>query len=259
MKNNTALTARSKKDYIEIVFWAMAQLLWGACIWFFSFGPGKNILRQAPLYAYAIALTAGYFYRPLMARSLKTHPFLFDIPITIPRWIYLIAGTLCILTAYFIASRFFGVNFSPIVHSLVFGVCASACVEELAARSILAKYSLSSVGFIIFNLVSSLAFTLMHAGFQNPAPTLYALLVNGHFQFSFMLGIIVYKSQRIELTLLLHAASNLVNYTLPTLLLMQPLPLLSVLFWCSMYLILGGISKKKWDSHHSLARASMFS
>ncbi len=132
MQNDIAQTARSKKDNTEIVFWALAPLLWGACVWFFSFGPGKNILRQAPLYAYAIAIIAGYFYRPLTVRSLKTHLFLFDIPLSIPSWIYLIAGTLCILIAYFIASRFLGINFSPVLHSLVFwrlriGLCRRAC------------------------------------------------------------------------------------------------------------------------------------
>ena len=64
----------------------------------------------------------------------------------------------------------------------------------------------------------------MHAFYVKEGISLYELLQRGHFGFSFMLGVILYNTQRIELSILLHMLSNLLRYTIPVCLFHCPWP-----------------------------------
>ena len=78
--------------------------------------------------------------------------------------------------------------------------------------------------FILFNIISSVAFTFMHAGYFPKGESTITLLTNGHLAFSFMLGLITYKTQRIELPIMLHMLSNIFRYTIPVCIFNCPWP-----------------------------------
>jgi membrane protease YdiL (CAAX protease family) len=233
---------QSIKKYSEILIWSLAPLVYGGMTWFLAFGPGKHLpLPQALRMACVIAATSLYFYKPL-TQHLATKISLLDYPLPLPRWTYLVGFTLFLLL---VSSWFFSWQTAPAMSSFIFGVCASSCLEELISRTIFVKYSLSGILFVLFNVVISFTFTLMHAGFQSPALSLNTLfLVNGHFLFSFFLGIITYKTQRIELPIILHTLSNFFNHLLPVLILGYDIPGLPQLLSCVGVLIVGCVSKR---------------
>jgi len=72
----------------------------------------------------------------------------------------------------------------------------------------------------------------------------------GHFAFSFMFGVIVYKTQRIEISMLLHMLSNVLRYTVPVCLFQCPWPSSIAIIGAqfvevAMILVLGGCSRKQ--------------
>ncbi len=244
MKNRHLLNSNFSQ-YIGKIFWAFAPLLWGGITWFLAYGPGAYFpLSFAMRMLIGLAILIAYFYKPLEYAYRHNRVLFFEYPVPLLNWRIPISTAIGLLIIYSIYSFFFSWDFSPLFGSIVFGVFASACLEELLTRSFFIKYRMSGIEFIVFNIISSIAFTLMHAGFFNPPPSLYALFFEkGHLPFSFLLGIVAYKTQRIEITLLLHIASNFFRYTLPTFILQQQHPTIFLVFVCIEILILGGVHK----------------
>ncbi len=130
------------------------------------------------------------------------------------------------------------------IQSIIYGVFASAFFEEIFTRSLFIKYKMGTFEFIFFNIISSCAFSLMHAGFI-ASPSHPMTYIFNHFGWSFMVGLIAYKTQRIETTMILHSISNLIRYTIPTVLFGIYLPQeIQVVFYTIELIILGLCSHK---------------
>ena len=239
-------------NYIEIFFWLVAPLGWGLLWAVLSTLSGRFVIISHALAITALlAFVSWYFYQPFQERSFKTQLYLFEYPLYVVRWIYIIAFTIALLIAYSLFVIFISKEFLPILDSFIFAVVAGPCLEEFLSRSIFAKYNMSVIQFVFFNCISSLAFTLMHLGFQSPPPTLFSLFfIKDHFFFSFLLGIIAYKSKRIELSIGMHAASNIFRAA-PFFILGYHIPILSLMFACFELLIVAGISSKETSASRS--------
>ncbi len=233
------------KTNIEKVFWSLAPLLYGTITWFFSFGPGNKLpiaysIRQLII----LSILAFYFYKPLTIAFQNNRLFFFEYLFSIPNWNIFVLLTGILLTIQSIA-LFFTWDFGLVFNSFVFGVFASACIEELLTRAFFLKYQMAGMQFLLFNCISSASFTLMHAGFGQLFPSLYDLFITrGHFPWSFAMGIVMYKAQRIEVTMLMHMSSNFFRYTLPTLILHQQIPVIFLLYNCFEILVLGVVHYK---------------
>lgn len=229
------------QEYIGKLFWALAPLVWGLITYFLAFGPGAALHI-----GYSIRLLAGiafltfYFYKTLESARLKTIVFLFDYPLIIPSWKLLIGLTSFLLLIH---TFFFSWGVYPVFDSLVFGVFGSSCLEELLSRTLFIKYRMKPAEFIGFNILSSCVFTLMHAGFESIPPSWYELFfMRGHFEFAFLLGLIAYKTQRIEIVIIIHMLSNLLRYTVPFLLIKQELPVLGLFLTCLELIVVAGMT-----------------
>jgi len=225
-------------NYAGKIFWTLAPLLWGAISWFFMCGPGECIpITRSMLLIISIVILVAYFYKILERKQNTVRLIFFDHPFSIPNWKWLFIPTIALLTA-----QSFAASGETILSSMAFGVFASAFLEELLTRLLFIKYRMSALQFIVFNTISSAAFTIMHAGYCMPIPSLLDLFTRGHFPFSFMLGILAYKTQRIELPMLVHMSSNLMGYTLPTLILQHPIPQwIYAIIACIQYLLVAGV------------------
>lgn len=252
MTKNKLLTIHLS-DYSKKIFWSLAPLFWGAITWFLAYGPGQSLpISYAMRMLIAIILLIAYFYKSLEYASHHNQVSFFEYPIQLLNWKIPLLTAIILLIAYSIYSLFFSWDFLPVFNSMVFGVFAGPCIEELLARFFFIKYRMSGIEFICFNIISSISFTLMH-GFYDPSFSLYTLFFeNGHLPFSFLLGIIAYRTQRIEMTILLHLASNFFRYTLPTLILHQQLPAIFLIFACVELLILGGARQNNKNSPQEL-------
>ena len=144
-----------------------------------------------------------------------------NYPVYIGSWkLYLPSWKLFVVVpaVLMLGTRYIYSPSNPIIQSIIYGVLTSGFYEEIFSRSLFVKYRMSICEFLFWNFISSCSFALMHAGFEQvPAPFLSYILERGHVEYSFMLGLIVYKTQRIELTMLMHSIGNLLRYTLPVL------------------------------------------
>ena len=229
------------------IFWSLAPLLWGGVTWFLAYGPGASLpISYAMRMLIGILILVAYFYKPLEYAAKHNRILFFEYPMSPPRWTLPVFTTITLLLTYNLYSLFFSWDSSPFFNSLLFGIFAGPCLEELIARSFFVKYRMSGVAFIVFNTISATAFTLMHAGFEQIPASLHELFfARGHFAFGFLLGIIAYKTQRIEIPILLHMASNFFRYTLPTIILHQPFPIIYPLFMAVELLVVGGMHKRE--------------
>jgi membrane protease YdiL (CAAX protease family) len=137
---------------------------------------------------------------------------------------------------------------SAVLQSFIYGVCASSLFEELITRSYFVKYRMGIIEFLFFNIISSVAFSLMHAGFvATPLPLLAYITQRGHFGWSFMINILIYKTQRIEQTMIIHALSNIVHFTVPVLILgyHQAEPFTALICVCVEYVFLAFAVKRE--------------
>lgn len=232
------------------LFWVIFPALWGAITWFFAWGPGNALPISYPIRQLTgILILIAYFYKTLQYTSSHNQIFLFEYPLRIPNWKILIYTNITLLIIYSIYLQFFSWDYSPVFSSLVMGMITSSILEELVARAFFLKYRMTGLQFIILNLISSCAFTIMHAGFEQPAPTFYDLFfLRGHFEYCFLLGIIAYKTQRIEVSMLLHITSNFFRYLLPFLIVQQSMPTTNLLYRCFELLILGATYKMTIDN-----------
>lgn len=231
---------KAQQHYFGKIFWAMAPLFWGILTWFLAWGPGRllPISYELRVLVALIALLA-YFYKTLEYKRINTKVMLFDLPLPVPGWQWFAAPAIILL----IVQSFFPCTAeATVLSSMAFGVFAGPILEELLARFLFIKYRMGTAEFILFNVISATTFTLMHAGYCMPMPALHDLFfVKGHFYFAFILGIIAYKTQRIEIPIIIHMLSNLFNYTLPIVILHTQLPLpIGIIFDCLKMLLLGG-------------------
>lgn len=227
------------------LFWALSPALWGAITWFFQWGPGSILPISYPLRQLAcIIILIAYFYKTLQYTSSHNQVFLFEYPLRIPHWKILSYATVILLLLYCIYFQFFTRDYSPVFGSLIMGVFTSSLLEELLARTFFLKYRMSGLQFIILNVISAFAFTIMHAGFEKIPPSFYDLFfLRGHFDYCFLLGIVAYKTQRIEVSMLLHMSSNFFRHLLPFLIIQQSMPTTNLIYTCFTLLILGATYK----------------
>jgi len=88
-----------------------------------------------------------------------------------------------------------------------------ATLEELICRSFFVKYTFTPKEFLSWALLNAAAFSVMHWCYLNPG---YCVAGTGqqlfnflnHFVFGFTLAAIVYKTKRLEATILIHMLSN---------------------------------------------------
>jgi len=226
-------------NYIKKILWALAPLAWGGITWFLAWGPGSMwpITYEIRMLVGLLALTA-FFYKTLEYERLHTKVLIFDVPLYFPDWRWLFLPSIILL----IINSFFPTCDTTLLSSMTFGVFAGPFLEELLTRCFFIKYKMKGFEFIIFNCISAAAFTVMHASYVTPAPSCQALFIErGHFPFALLLGIITYKTQRIEIPIIIHMLSNFLHYTLPTLILFQQTPAwATTLFYCIQLLLLGG-------------------
>lgn len=234
---------------IQKIIGSIAPVIWGASVWFMGWGMGSVImpyyfLNYITQVVVAVFVVSYFFGSALQEAYRKYQPMFFENIFLIPSWVYFVG--LAVVAALLSATPLSQYEF---VSSLIRGVIVSAILEELIARSFFVKYKMNVKEFIIFNLISSLVFTLMHSFYVQEGVGLSDLLQRGHFGFSFMLGVIVYKTQRIELSILLHMLSNLFRYTIPVCLFQCPCSSTTAIIGSLcvdivMLLVLGGCSSK---------------
>ncbi len=209
-----------RSSLLKLFFLSLLPLVWGLCTAILIHGGG--FFAHVPYtFVALIALLAltGIFYSSLEFARKNYRLKFFEYDLKLPPWLLLVAVT---ATGLIVATMFkiLGIPYQnfPALISLITGVGASACIEELLARTAYVKFPMTTAQALFFNLLSSLAVTYMHVGFEESrAPLLDYLFLRGYYVFSFSLGLIAYKTKRIELCILLHMLSNLFNYTLPVL------------------------------------------
>lgn len=209
---------------LQKILWSIAPIAWGAFVWFMGWGLGSTLIPKYSFnyisrYVVAIAATV-YFFGTSFRHAYKNyHIYIFRYAVLLPAWSYFVG--LVLIASCLSATPL--INYE-LIASLIRGVIVSAIVEELIARSFFVKYKMRLKEFIIFNTLSSLAFTYMHAFYMQESIGMHELLQRGHFSFSFMLGAVVYKTRRIELSMFLHMLSNLFRYTIPVCVFCSPWP-----------------------------------
>lgn len=228
----------------------MGPVMWGAFVWFMGWGYGATLIPYYPInYVIRILIAlvvTGYFFGVAFQGTYKKYKLtFFHYSFDLPSWLYFVGLT---VVAAFVSVVPYTQSY--FISSLMCGVIVSAIIEELVARSFFVKYAMGVKEFIFFNIVSSLAFTFMHAFYEQGSVPALEFMQRGHFAFSFMLGVIVYKTQRIELSMLLHMLSNMLRYTVPVCLLQCPWPssiaiVLAQLADVVMILALGIICRKQ--------------
>ncbi len=213
-----------------------APLLWAVLYGF---------LQRAPIpYAWeamvVLVLVSVLLFKILESARKTYQATIFNFPLSLPPWFVFVGLTLAGLA---LLGLFPVVCNWPILTSLIWGVSFSPTFEELITRSLFVAFPLSAIEAIFLNLLSSCAFSSMHYGYHEIPKTLHQYLLI-HFGFSFMLGLIAYKTKRIELCMLIHACSNFLRYTLPVLILGQEgcNPTISLIYECITLIILAGCS-----------------
>lgn len=209
------------------VLLSLAPLIWGIFTWTMAWGPlGKiipygsfNILVRAIL-GYGIVVF--FFYRALeyARKHYQSTFFNYTMPLP-PWWLFIVLNFFAIGVSFF----YVPIYHYPLLESIVLGLLLSSCIEEFLAHALFVKYKMHFLEFFFFNIITSLSFTFMHAGYFEQGKSICDLFSMPHFAFSFMLGILVYKTQRIELAIILHILSNVLNYTLPVCILHQSINL----------------------------------
>jgi len=211
-------------QFFQKLIGSLAPLLWGSFVWFMGWGLGANFFLNYSvnyLIRIIIVLLSLYcFFGFGLNQAYRKHQIYFaQYPLYLPSWKYfliLVGIAASIVTLPIIKSEF--------LQSIFYGVIISSILEELITRSFFIKYKMNLLEFIFWNVLSSFAFMFMHGFYQEQFLDLFELLQRGHLGFSFILGIIVYKTQRIELSITVHMLSNLLRYTIPVCLFHMPWP-----------------------------------
>ena len=238
------------KTFFNKIFWVIAPLLWGI---FSKFVWQASFIPSAPLKILVLALVASTIiivvFGKALNNALKYKLYFFGYPIVIPPW------------WAFLLLLFLGivVCFTPLYHYLLISSMAQTIflypiIEEFITRSVFVKYKMNLFQFLCLNILSSLSFTFMHCFYGEG---FIEALTIGHFGFSFAFSIIVYKTQRIELTILLHMLSNVCLYTLPTIIFKTPPPSLvsgisHMIFIILFYLCLAGYAYSTYNKSEKI-------
>jgi len=203
--------------FFQKITWALAPVIWGIFSWSMGWGVGAQLIPSVYGINFIVRmalpiLVVSYLCGSTLQYASKEYvPTFFDTPFWVPSWIYFV---LAAAIAAVIAAT--PLSTLHLIGSLTGGVLISAVVEELVTRSFFIKYRMRIWEFIFFNILSSAAFTYMHTFYEKDGVALTELfLQRGHLMFSFILGVIAYKTQRIEIAMLLHMLSNLLRYTIP--------------------------------------------
>jgi len=194
--------------FLPLLVGLTAWLTWGPHGQFFNFSPLEyhiNALIYTGIWFAIALLLFGKAYKFAQEHYIPTfYGYTFPLPSWSLLMIFVMVGG---VLKFFTLPPFPGSAMMAIGFNYLTG---SSYLEELFSRSIFVKYDLSLLEFMVINTISSCAFTLMHLGYRGfEDMSLSQLLLNGHFEFSFLLGIIAYKTKRIELTTILHVLHNL--------------------------------------------------
>lgn len=219
----------NKKNLIEKLFWSFAPLAWGAFVWFVGWGYGSqlisyggpNLLLRTLIVVCPVIVCFANSYNKAQQNY---HVTFFNYLIPLPSWkLFIIAPILASCLAFFLTPLWE----YKILHSLILTVIISSCLEELITHSIFIKYPMRLWEFLFFNTLTATTFTLMHAGYTYELPSLTQLFTTGYFPFGFAMGILAYRTRRIEIPIIYHLTSNFLNQTLPHVILLKPLPLVA--------------------------------
>jgi len=215
-------TLSDYKTLIAKIAWTLAPLCWGVFVWFmiWEWGAYFGSFNYLVRIIMGCSITYFFFSKALnnAARSYRIQCFGYSVPVP-PWWIFSLVAIIAPIALFIpILHR------SPFIESLICGVIVSAIIEEYITRAFFVRYSMKFPEFIAYNMVSSLTFTAMHMFYTQEIKSFIEVLLNGHLAFGFALGIIVYKTRRIELAILLHMVSNLLRYTIPVCLFNSPYP-----------------------------------
>lgn len=231
---------------VEKFLWSLAPLVWGIFVWSMGWGYGSAISYGPNLFVRtAIALgIIFWFYRSTFNMAQKNYTVtFFDYSVTLPSWQLFM---LLPIIAASCALLFHPLWQYSILHSIIVTVLLSSCIEEFVTHSIFVRYSMSIQEFLLFNTVSAVSFAFMHAGYSYELPSITELLSNGYFQFAFSMGLLIYKTKRIEIPIIYHIFSNFFNTTLPHYILLKPLPIIvSLIIHSLLPLGLAGLSHKQ--------------
>ena len=214
--NLIMINSRKLLEFFGKSFCIIGPLAWGAFTWAMAFGglsyyiiPFCAVSYQINLLIRAIigTLFICIFFGSSLQQATKQYiPTVFGFRVLIPTWWQLISVVFLAISLSFFVTPLWEY---PIINSLVLGILISSFFEELVTRSSFVKYSMSLFEFIIFNILSSIAFSFMHIGYEQCLHFNFIEQIYIHGLFSFFMGILVYKTRRIEITMMLHAFSNL--------------------------------------------------
>jgi membrane protease YdiL (CAAX protease family) len=236
------LVRSSIHDFFPKLFWACAPLLLGLSNWFFIFGPGAPLRFPFSLrLLISILFLSWYFSKTLDKASVTNQVTFFEYRLPMIHWRLLIIPAIILLLFYWVYSVFG----SPpeLLRAIIISVLGGCCLEELLSRAFFIKYRMSGMQFMIFNFISATSFTIMHMWGSRPFPSVEMLFGRGHFIFGAFLGILAYNSQRIEIPILVHMASNFFRYVVPTLIL-KTTPSMIYIYGIQIieYILLAGIA-----------------
>ena len=199
--------------------WALAPLVWGIFSWLVwhntivtSF-PFRLLILTSGASIIVIRCFGSFFQKALHQRLYFLN---YSIPL-LPWWAFLLFVWIGVFTCLTPLCDY------PIISAVTQGILVYSILEEFITRSFFIRYRMRMVEFFILNALSALSFSLMHCFYGE---SLLQALTVGHFGFSFILSCIVYKTNRIELTILLHMLANIVNYTLPCVILHNSFPII---------------------------------
>ena len=235
----------NSKDFLGKLFLGALPLIWGMITYIMAFGPGAYLGISYPASLLSGILLLLYcFHKILDFKQQQITLFCNDYKVYVPSWKWIFSLTSLLLLLFSLC--FPADNSYPILQSIACGVWGSACIEELLAHILFIRYRMQLGEFLLFNFLSAFTFTLMHAGYNEVIPSLYELLSRGHFPFGFLMGIVAYKTQRIEVPIIIHALSNLLYYTVPVLIIHQELPIIiGILYSCFQSFVIACIVHKE--------------
>ena len=202
---------------LKQLIWALLPLAWSLIALLFSF---VHIEINGVYIAYPEIITATLIILSLLFFKILEHACkhynatFFGYRIPLPPWWLFVAITASALLVQVIGR---GPITSPTFNLLLFSICAPAIIEELTARVLFVNYRMGRSRFILLNAISSFAAIFIHVSFfQNPILFYhYAFRSVNHFIFNFMLGIVAYKTRRIEVCIIIHILSEVILNVLP--------------------------------------------
>ena len=219
---------KSIKKFLIRILYSLLPLAYGIFVWIIDYKLSSYIRLEYPFnILFRTSITIGIIallFGKSLNKAYETNQLqFFGYNFNIPSWKYFAASVPFAILINLLQKNEPIINFE-FGRSLIYGVIVSVIIEELIARSFLIKNKINISQFFLFNTISSIAFTIMHTFYYQDGISLHQLILNGHFAFSFTMGILAYKTQRIEVPIIIHMLSNLMRYTIPVCLFNSPWP-----------------------------------